>query len=152
VRDPRILNVLVERLKADPVDAGHCLAAYGDPAAIPAMREALAAMTGERWMSQSLGASIEDLEAGRAVEGEDDPFDLWSLYPEETDPRFDLLTTEETAQFLDSADAGNRFAAVSVLSEDGGTRYCNRLLRMAREDPNTRVRGMAWRALMDSWD
>src|SRR5258705_4286 len=40
VRDPRILDVLLDRLKIDPVDAGHCLAAYGDPAAIPAIRQA----------------------------------------------------------------------------------------------------------------
>src|SRR5262245_6718829 len=32
VRDPRILGVLIERLKVDPIDAGHCLAAYGDSA------------------------------------------------------------------------------------------------------------------------
>src|SRR5713226_8993732 len=31
IRDPRILAVLVDRLKIDPVDAGHCLASYGDP-------------------------------------------------------------------------------------------------------------------------
>src|SRR6202011_3007882 len=31
VRDPRILDVLLERLEADPADAAHCLSAYGDP-------------------------------------------------------------------------------------------------------------------------
>ena len=41
VRDPRILQTLIERLKIDPADASHCLTAYGDPAAIPAIREAI---------------------------------------------------------------------------------------------------------------
>src|SRR6266446_7560526 len=139
IRDPRILDVLIERLRIDPVDAGHCLAAYGDPAAIPAMLEAIGRMEGEPWMVQSMRSSIEEIEQGRTPDKEDEPFDLWALYPEETDPRFDLLTDAETEQFLDSSNAENRFAAVSVLSEQDTPRLWDRYLRMAREDPDTRV-------------
>jgi hypothetical protein len=41
VRDPRILNVLIDRLTVDPFDAALCLEIYGDPAAIPALQAAL---------------------------------------------------------------------------------------------------------------
>jgi hypothetical protein len=153
VRDPRILEALTARLAIDPIDAGHCLAAYGDAAAIPAMREAIAKVEGEEWMVRSLESNLEEIENGRAPSEEDEPFDLWELYPAETDPRFDLLTEAETEAFLDSADEDNRYAAVSVLSEHKTPkRLWDRVLGMAREDPSPAVRGECWEALLDAWD
>ena len=152
VRDPRILEALASRLEIDPVDAGHCLAAYGDPAAIPAIRSAIERLGVEDWMARSLEFCIQELEAGPRAR-EDEPFDLWELYPEETDPRFDLLTEEQTALFLDSSDHDNRFAAVSVLSEQATPkRLWPKLLDMARHDPDPMVRGECWQALADGWD
>jgi len=152
VRDARILQVLVDRLKIDPVDAGHCLIAYGDPAAIPAVREACEQVKGGEWILQSLAFCVQQLEAGPVVQ-EDEPFDLWELYPAETDPRFDLLTEEETELFLDSSDRDNRFAAVSVLSEQTTPKgLWDKLLQMAREDPDVSIRGECWQALMDGWE
>jgi hypothetical protein len=152
VRDPRILQALVDRLKIDPVDAGHCLIAYGDPAAIPAVREACEQVKNEEWMTRSLAFCVQQLEAGPATQ-EDEPFDLWELYPAETDPRFDLLTEQETELFLDSSDRDNRFAAVSVLSEQTTPkRLWDKLLWMAREDPDMTIRGECWQALMDGWE
>ena len=156
VRDPRILEALTARLALDPVEAGHCLAAYGDPAALPAMRAALSGMEGkEDWMRQSLDSSIHELASGPppAEPDDEDAFDLWELYPPEADPRFDLLTEAETELFLDSPDADNRFAAVSVLAEpETPKRLWERLLRMAREDSDTRVRGECWQALLEAWE
>ncbi len=142
VRDPRILEV--------PIEGAHCLSAYGDPAAIPAIREA---MTGAKdWLAQSLQFCVEELER-QVPRVEDEPFDLWALYPVETDPRFDLLSREETEQFLDSRDADTRFAAVSVISEEPvPKRLWSRLLNMARTDPDVRVRSECWQALMDGWE
>jgi len=152
VRDPRILEILLERLKIDAIDAGHCLAAYGDPAAIPAILEAIERVRGEEWMVRSLQFCVEELERGRGTQ-EDEPFDLWELYPTETDPRFDLLTEKETERFLESTDRDNRFAAVAVLSEQATPkRLWDKLLKMAREDPDTLVRGECWQALIDGWD
>jgi HEAT repeat protein len=151
VRDPLILQVLLERLKTDPGDAAHCLSAYGDPAAIPAIREAIQ-IAEEPWLVQSLEFCLSELEQP-VSRTEDESFDLWELYPPETDPRFDLLTEAETERFLDSTDADNRFAAVSVLSEEATPkRLWDRLLEVAREDPDARVRGECWQALMDGWD
>jgi hypothetical protein len=151
VRDPRILQALLERLKTDPADGAHCLSAYGDPAAIPAVREAMKEAS-EDWLVRSLEACVAELEAP-SPRTEDEPFDLWDLYPDETDPRFDLLTGDETERFLDSPNPENRFAAVSVLSEDMvPTRLWDRLLQMAREDPDVRVRGECWQALMEGLD
>jgi len=151
VRDSRIFDAMVERLKIDPIDAGHCLSAYGDPAAIPAIRET-AGRVKEEWMAKSLQHSAEMLEAGQSAR-EDEPFDLWELYPSETDPRFDLLTEKETELFLDSTDRDNRFAAVAVLSEQATPkRLWDRLLKMAKTDPDTLARGECWQALIDGWD
>ena len=150
VRDPRILEALIARLKADPIEGAHCLSAYGDPAAIPAILEAK--QGAEDWLAQSLQFCVEELER-QAPRVEDEPFDLWALYPAETDPRFDLLTREETERFLDSQDADTRFAAVSVISEEPvPKRLWTRLLTMAREDPDVRVRSECWQALMDGWE
>jgi hypothetical protein len=152
VRDPRILETLLARLEVDPVDAGHCLAMYGDKTALPAMGAALESFEGEEWMKRSLAGSISELESGMPAT-EDEPFDLWAQYPSSTDPRFDLLDENETELFLESSDAENRFAAVSVLSEDQTpSRLYERLLRMAREDPDMRVRGECWEALIEGWD
>src|SRR5262249_33200419 len=104
------------------------------------------------WMVQSMRSSIEEIEAGRTPDEDDEPFDLWALYPEETDPRFDLLTEPEIEQFLDSSNAENRFAAVSVLSEQDIPQLWDRYLQLAREDPDTRVRNVCWRALAPGWD
>jgi hypothetical protein len=151
VRDPRILQALIERLKIDPVDASHCLSAYGDPAAIPAIQDAMKE-TSQDWLVRSLESCVAELETP-APRTEDEPFNLWELYPDETDPRFDLLTRDETERFLDSPDTENRFAAVSVISEDVvPTRLWDRLLKMAREDPDARVRGECWEALMEGLD
>jgi len=152
VRDPRILDVLLDRLKIDPIDAGHCLAAYGDPAAIPAIEQSIERVKNEEWMARSLHFCIEELKSGRATQ-EDEPFDLWELYPPETDPRFDLLTDKEAELFLESTDRDNRFAAVAVLSEQATPkRLWDTLLKMAREDSDTLVRGECWQALIDGWD
>src|SRR5207248_6910266 len=103
VRDPRILEILLARLRDDPVEGAHCLSAYGDPAAIPALREAMKGA--EDWLAQSLEFSLAELEQPRPPT-DDEPFDLWELYPQECDPRFDLLTKEEAERFLDSQHGG----------------------------------------------
>ncbi len=153
IRDPRILDVLVERLKIDPVDAGHCLAAYGDPAAVPAMQAVIETMPEDDWAVRSLRSSMDELEAGPPAQPDDDePFDLWDNYLEESDPRFDLLTEAETELFLGSSDPDNRFAAVSVLSEHDHPSLWDRFLQMARQDSDLKVRNLSWRALAGGWD
>jgi hypothetical protein len=153
VRDPRILDTLIRRIDLDPVDTAHCLAAYGDPAAIPALRAALDSEgTQADWVQRSIRLNIEELESGPRP-SEPEPFDLWSLYPPEADPRFDLLTESETELFLDSPDDDNRFAAVAQFAEaDLPRRLWDKLLDMARHDRDFRVRGESWRALLPAID
>src|SRR5260370_3981477 len=116
------------------------------------MLAAIDTMEGAEWMRQSLRSSVQELEGGRQLQNDDEPFDLWDLYLEESDPQFDLLTEAETMLFLDSPDPDNRFAAVSVLSEQDRPKLWDRYLQMAREDPDTRVRNLCWRALATGWD
>src|SRR5205823_4969825 len=59
----------------------------------------------------------------------------------------------ETERFLGSENPENRFAAVAVISEDRvPARLWDRLLQMARQDPDARVRGECWEALTEGLD
>jgi len=63
------------------------------------------------------------------------------------------VTEAETEAFLDSSDADNRYAAVSVLSQHKTPeRLWDRLLEMARKDPSPAVRGECWQALLEAWE
>ena len=53
---------LLDVYQIDPVDAGHCLMAYGDPAAIPAVRESIESTEQEDWVVRSLEFCIAELE------------------------------------------------------------------------------------------
>src|SRR5205085_68433 len=66
---------------------------------------------------------------------------------------FDLMTRAEMERFLDSPNAENRVAAIIILLSDKiPSRLWDRLLQMAREDPDTAVRAKAWEGLIDGWD
>ena len=46
VRDPRVLHMLLERLREDPDEGAFLLGVYGDPAALPELQKALDAEDG----------------------------------------------------------------------------------------------------------
>ncbi len=147
VRDGRILELLLQNLAGDAVEAAHCLASYGDPAAAQAIRAA-AAQAGEAWQRTSLEASAVLLEVGGTQEEEEEPFDLFAEYPEEVDPRFDLLDEAEIEAFLASPEPDYRAFAVAELTHEGVPEHLTaRLLRLAQEDPSPEVRGLAWENL-----
>ncbi|MBI3470803.1 MAG: HEAT repeat domain-containing protein [Candidatus Solibacter usitatus] len=151
VPDPRILEALIARLEIDPVDAGHCLAAYRDPAAIPALEAAIARSDREQERA-SLQASLERLRQGEG-EIEDEPFDIWADYPAEDEPRFGWMDEPEWRAFLSSPSPEYRAAAIGCLDEHGPERRdVDLLFGFAREDPDPRVRGRAWQALAGSDD
>jgi hypothetical protein len=147
VRDSRILKLLLDSLAEDAVEAAHCLASYGDPAAVEAIRAA-AAQAPEAWQRTSLEASAAMLAAGGAGEDEEEPFDLFAEYPEAADPRFDLLDQAEIEAFLASPESDYRAIAIGELTQEGVPEHLTeRLLQLAQEDPSPEVRGVAWEAL-----
>jgi HEAT repeat protein len=149
VRDPRILRLLLERLREDPADGSFLLGVNGDPAALPELQKALDAEDG------LLTAAAAELRYAidRLNEPEPaatlDPYDIWSEYPEEAGPRFDLLTAAQLLPFLECPWAEFRREAIESLDleerEDEAVRQ--RVLDLALKDPEPAVRGKAWEAL-----
>ncbi len=145
VRDPRILDILTAELAGTPVEATINLTRYGDPAARPAMEQALASIDDETAQFALKQALVE---LGQREPEPIEPFDIWELYPEELPPAFDVLTEEELAAFLDSPEAEYRAAAAGDLGLTAtGETVRSRLLDMARADADASVRGACWEAL-----
>ena len=148
VHDPRVLEALVDQLRTDPLEAALNLGMYGDPAALPALREALAqAAPEDQAVRRALENAIEEIEAGHALETPA-PYDLFAHYSDEEEPRFAALDETELVEFLASPMAAYRARAVRTLAFDGiPPTLTARILDMARNDPETRVRAECWEAL-----
>jgi hypothetical protein len=150
VRDARILNVLTPSLETDPLDAAICLDIYGDPAAVPVLEAALARIPREELRSRErLRCVMDALSDGERQSGEPgDPFNIWELYPEEDLPGFGMLGEEERLAMLRSSSAVLRGeAALSFEGSKPSSEVTERLLDLAKGDPDVTVRGSCWEAL-----
>jgi HEAT repeat protein len=153
VRDPRILELFLERLEYDASDAALLLQMYGDPSAVPPLERLLAEIPeSDDWLRRQLTESINTLKAGGEKASEPSPaFDIWPLYAEVAAPRFDLLTENERLVVFDSASPELRAgAAASFVSQELSEEAQRRLLKLAQQDPDPLVRGRAWEALSDA--
>lgn len=145
VCDPRITQTLIERLAIDPVDAAHCLAALGDPAAVSAL-EKLTAETSEKWERTAIEQSIERLKSPEPETHE--PSDIWEEYIEAEDPPFEFLDAVEIEQFLESPEPSYRQSAIGELTAEGlAEELIPRILKLAEDDDDPVTRGRAWQAL-----
>jgi hypothetical protein len=146
VRDPRILETLLDLLKADPVEGSIMLGLYGDPAAKPALEQALAAAGGNERLRQEIEAGIREIDVQETARPE--PFDIWPLYPEEDMPYFAAFDTPELLEFLASGVAEYRIRAVRALTfDEAPPDVAGKILDVARTDPDVRVRAIAWECL-----
>ncbi len=149
IRDPRVLHMLLERLREDPDGGAFLLGVHGDPAALTELQRALDAEDGlPSAAAGELRYAIRRLnepEPAAAL----DPYDIWSDYPEEAGPRFDLLPAVERLRFLECPWAEYRRDAVASFDlderEDQAVRQ--RIFDLALKDPEPAVRGKAWEAL-----
>ncbi len=149
VRDQHILEALIERMEYDVTDGAACLGAYGDPAALPAL-DAAAAEATEDWVREAVADAVRQIQSPEPHEEE--PVDLWTEYPAEAEPRFDLLDGEDACAFLSSPVPEYRFAAVTVLCDpDLPKDLWDRVFEMARTDTEALVCGRAWQALSAAW-
>src|ERR1700693_5894341 len=149
VRDPRILRALTDRLIGGDPDAALFVDMYGDPAAIPAMEAALALLPPEHIDAVRIKAFILDLASGNpGVEEQEEPFDIWSLYPKEDSPPLELLDDEVRLEMLQSGSAELRAELAAFYRAPRFTEKVGaRLLEMAKSDPDMHVRGECWETL-----
>ena len=154
VRDPRILEVLTRRLEKER-DTALYLDFYGDPAAIPALKEAMAKLPEgdlDRSRIQKFIESISE-RAGETVAEPIEPFDIWDLYATKDSPNLDVLDDSELLAMLDSNSAELRaHVAIHFRSASPPNEILSRLIDLAKHDPDARVRGECWEALSESAD
>ena len=152
-RDPRLLKIFTDRLEYDLSDALLLLGIYGDPAAIPAIEKAVALPGVDDRLKTEAKSLIEELRSGsKSPEtSEDEPFDIWALYPEKDDLPFDLLDEDARLELLGHPVASVRAAAAhSFFNRDLADDERNRLLQVAQKDESPAVRARAWEALINS--
>jgi hypothetical protein len=149
-RDPRVLELLVERLEYDAADGAFCLGVYGDPSARTALDNMLAQIPEEDSdLRRELSQAIELLTAPE-TKPEPETIDILAEYPARALPAFDLLSDAERIELLESPDAEVRAgAAYSFFNTELSPPVKALLLGMGQSDPDAAVRGRAWQALSD---
>ncbi len=148
VRDPRILQILLDRLALDPGDAAFCLGVYGDPAAKPALEAMLEKSEDAREAREAI-LRLENPEPRTAAE----PPDIRTDYPERQPPRFDLFSSGKVLGYLKSLDPDYRAGAAGSFRSrklEGEARTV--LFDLAQSDPVPRVRANCWEALSAAAD
>jgi hypothetical protein len=150
VRDPRILELLLERLDYDTADGAFALGIYGDPAARPALEKMLGEIPEEDTeLRREIAHALDQLNA-EPPRYEADDFDIYKEYPEQEQPAFDLLLEPERLELLKSADAATRAgAAHSFFNTVLNATSREALLKVARGDAEPAVRARAWESLAD---
>jgi len=148
LRDPRITALLVERFDFDTSDGAFLLGIHGDPAALPKLRERLKEMDDSvQGLRREIEAAIREIEEPSPA-GVEEPFDIWPLYPEKALPAFDVLDEEELLAFLDSPEVDYRCSVIEELGlKVPNARVRGSLYKVAKNDPEPKVRGCAWEAL-----
>ncbi len=145
-RDPRVLEVLLKRLEAEPSEGAILLGLYGDPAARPALEKALAAAAGNERLRQELAQAIDETE--RQDLTEPGPYDALDHFDPEDSPYFAAMDEKELLQFLASPVPAYRAGAVKMLMYDEAAPAVVRaVFDVARQDADVPVRAAAWEAL-----
>ncbi len=151
--DPRVLDLLLGRLDFDMADTVLLLSIYGDPAAVPALDEAMKELGGsEAELKKEIKAVREALSSGKAAAEKttlgDDPFDILSGYPERADVPVDLLNEDDRTELLGHSLESVRIAAAnSFFNRELTPGQRGKLLERANTDDSETVRAKAWEAL-----
>jgi hypothetical protein len=151
VRDPRVLELLLERLQFDAGDGALCLELYHDPAARPALETMLAEIPAEEVeLRRDLQHALQELGEPAPVY-EPIPFDIFAEYPERALPAFEVLSEPERMQMIESPDSETRAAAAhSFFNQELDPKTRAALFRLAQSDPDAKVRARAWESLADA--
>jgi SEC-C motif len=156
IRDPRVRDLLLDRLEFDAADGAFCLGLYGDASTKPALEKMLAEVSespeeddddGE--LHREISHALEALDAPEP-EYKAEPFDILADYPKKELPDFDSLSDAERIELLSSLDADIRAeAAYSFFNNELHPKVRAALWEMARNDADAKVRGRAWESLAD---
>ena len=148
VRDPQVQRLLLDRLEFDAGDGAFLLGLYGDKAALPSLEEMLAEIPKEDTeLRLEIERSIELLDSPEP-QYVPEPFDILKEYPKTELPAFDLLPDSERIEMLASDDPLIRAgAAQSFFNEDLDPKTRDKLLALAKADPELKVRVQAWESL-----
>ncbi len=151
VRDPRVLQLLLDRLEYDAGDGAFCLGLYGDPAARPALEKMAAEVPEEEAdLRREIAYALEQLDAPEP-QYQPEPYDLFAEYPEKELPPFEVLDEGERIAMLSSQDADIRAgAAHSFFNQDLEKPVRKALFDLAKADAEAKVRGEAWASLGDA--
>ena len=151
VRDPRVRQVLLDRLEYDAADGAFCLGLYGDPETRPALEKLLTEVPEtETTLRREIQFALEQLDAPEP-QYKPEPFDILEEYPAKLLPPFDVLDEAERLEMLASPDAEIRAgAAHSFFNQELDPQVKTALLKLAQDDPEAKVRGEAWASLGDA--
>ena len=154
VHDDRILNLILDRMEFDLSDTTLLLGIYGDPAA-KAPLEAAAKLLEPREieLKKEIQDVIDTLDKGETNKAdlEDEPFDIWALYPEHDDLPVDSLDEDERLSLLAHSSAEVRASAAHTFFNQPLDENVRRsLLKLAQTDSESRVRASAWESLIDA--
>ena len=155
--DPRILQLLTDRLEFDAGEAALALSVYHDPAANAAIEKMLAEIPAEDApLRRDLQMAIDTASAPRPAEttAAPEPFDIWDLYPETSPPPVELLTEADLLNMLSGP--STEYRAEAALSFRNRSEYSpnvrDRLLEVGRSDADIEVRASALEALGEKAD
>ena len=144
--DPRVLQILLDRLEYDAAEGAICLGLYGDPAARPALEKMTAEVGEDEHLRRQLQEAIDDLATERTEE--EPEFNIDEFFPEKAGPDPSVLEEADLVPMLAASDAQYRLAAVAgFINQDYGKDIRDRLLKVAQADSAEEVRAKAWEAL-----
>ena len=149
IRDPRILAVLTRRLENDPFEAALPLEIYGDPEAMPALQAALSRIDPADSVTRlSLESALSRLgHDGIDSRTEPEPYDIWAEYEEADTPEFEALDEAELLAMLDHGSASLRAEVANSFHGEIPLKAQGRLIELAKNDPDLKVRRACWEAL-----
>lgn len=145
VKDDRIRRILLSTLRLDPFEGAICLGIYRDPSTEEDVRAALLRSSDAE--KHALQQCLDEITSG-APPHPLPPFDIYALYPEKASPLFAALKEEDCLEFLSSSvDEYRMEAALSFSDGHISEAVKDKLIELARSDPEYSVRGAALRAL-----
>jgi hypothetical protein len=151
IKDPRVLQLLLDRLEFDAADGAFCLGLYGDPAAKPALEKMLGEIPEDDVeLRREVSHAIDALDHPEP-EYQPEAYDIIADYPEKELPAFDILKESERRELLGSPDAQIRAgAARSFFNAETGEKVRAALFQMAKSDSDAIARARAWESLADA--
>ncbi len=152
-RDPRILDLLRERLDYDAADGAFLLGVYGDPTARLILETTLASLSAnDQALKTEFESALSQL-SSEPAQREETPFRVSENYPEKADPPIEILPDDARVEFLSHPVASVRAeAAHSFFNKELDSVLSSKLVALAKSDPDITVRSSAWESLADATD